>query len=162
SILTDHLGSPIAMLDAQANLAWSAHIGTWGQLRRHSGGQADCPFRWPGQYEDAETGLYYNRFRYYDPEAGQYASQDPIGLAGGLALHAYVPDPTLESDPLGLETPKPPAPYSMRTQLQRGNDHLASVAIDSTEPITAVQVEKAMMETIEKLPEGEKKLIRPG
>ena len=46
-----------------------------------------------GQYEDAETGLYYNRFRYYDPEAGGYTQQDPIGLAGGFGLHAYVHDP---------------------------------------------------------------------
>jgi RHS family protein len=42
----------------------------------------DCPFRYQGQYEDSETGLYYNRFRYYDPSTGAYISQDPIGLAG--------------------------------------------------------------------------------
>ncbi|WP_202807474.1 RHS repeat-associated core domain-containing protein [Gilliamella sp. wkB18] len=40
------------------------------------------PFRQLGQYEDVETGLYYNRFRYYHPETGLYISQDPIGLAG--------------------------------------------------------------------------------
>ena len=56
------------------------------------------PFRFPGQYEDEETGLYYNRFRYYDPEAGQYTSRDPIGLRGGLRLHAYVPDPLRHVD----------------------------------------------------------------
>jgi RHS repeat-associated protein len=55
-----------------------------------------------GQYEDAETGLYYNRFRYYDAEAGQYTSQDPIGLAGGAALYGYVHDPLAWVDPLGL------------------------------------------------------------
>ncbi|MFC5446615.1 RHS repeat-associated core domain-containing protein [Rhizobium halophytocola] len=43
----------------------------------------DCPWRCPGQYEDAETGLYYNRHRHYDPLAGQYASPDPIGLRRG-------------------------------------------------------------------------------
>ena len=42
----------------------------------------DYPFRYQGQYEDSETGLYYNRFRYYDPSTGAYISQDPIGLAG--------------------------------------------------------------------------------
>ncbi|MDR1603073.1 MAG: RHS repeat-associated core domain-containing protein [Tannerella sp.] len=43
---------------------------------------SDCPFGYQGQYEDSETGLYYNRFRYYDPSSGAYLSQDPIGLAG--------------------------------------------------------------------------------
>jgi RHS repeat-associated protein len=61
-----------------------------------------CPFRWPGQYEDEETGLYYNRFRYYDPESGEYTSQDPSGLRGGMALYAYVWDPLKLVDPLGL------------------------------------------------------------
>ena len=37
-------------------------------------------FKYQGQYEDAETGLYYNRFRYYDPNAVSNVSQDPIGL----------------------------------------------------------------------------------
>lgn len=54
------------------------------------------------RHEDAETGLYYNRFRYYDPEAGGYVSQDPIGLAGGAALYGYVGDPTGWVDPFGL------------------------------------------------------------
>jgi len=53
--------------------------------------------RFQGQWEDAETGLYYNRFRYYDPLTGQYLSPDPIGLEGGLRPNAYVsitPTPT--------------------------------------------------------------------
>ena len=62
-----------------------------------------CPFRWQGQYLDAETGLYYNRFRYYDPEAGQYVSQDPIGLAGGNpTLYGYVGDCNTWIDVFGL------------------------------------------------------------
>ena len=55
------------------------------------------------QYEDVETGLYYNRFRYFDPEVGGYVSQDPIGLAGGLQLYGYVNDPLRWIDPWGLE-----------------------------------------------------------
>lgn len=44
-----------------------------------------------GQSYDGETGLAYNRFRYYDPEQGNYISQDPIGLAGGNpTLYGYV------------------------------------------------------------------------
>jgi len=60
------------------------------------------PWRFPGQYEDAETGLYYNRFRYYDPGLGRYLSEDPIGLSGGVALFGYVSAPPTWIDPLGL------------------------------------------------------------
>ena len=47
-------------------------------------------------------GLYHNRFRYYDPEAGQYISQDPAGLRGGLALYSFVLNPNVYIDPFGL------------------------------------------------------------
>jgi RHS repeat-associated protein len=105
SIVTDHLGVPIAMHDAMGEEVWSAQIGTWGDLRRMTAGDAqDCPFRWPGQYEDIETGLYYNRFRYYDREAGSYVSQDPIGLAGGLTGYKYPHDPLVWYDPWGLKS----------------------------------------------------------
>lgn len=102
SILTDSLGVPVLMLDAQGEKVWSADISVYGKLRNVEGQASACPFRWPGQYEDIETGLYYNRFRYYDPDAGQYVSQDPIGLAGGLALCGYVDDPLTWVDPAGL------------------------------------------------------------
>ncbi len=83
SILTDHLGTPVLMADAKGEAVWSTQYSVYGDLRSLKGARHACPFRWPGQYEDVETGLYYNRFRYYDPEAGQYTSHDPIGLAGG-------------------------------------------------------------------------------
>ena len=55
----------------------------YGKIRTFAGCSLnDCSFRYQGQYEDSETGLYYNRFRYYDPSTGAYISQDPIGLAG--------------------------------------------------------------------------------
>jgi RHS repeat-associated protein len=63
---------------------------------------SDCPFRFQGQYEDAETGFYYNRFRYYDPSIGAYLSQDPIGLAGGFELYNYAFDPNTWIDEFGL------------------------------------------------------------
>jgi RHS repeat-associated protein len=102
-IVTDHLGTPTAMLDEQGQTAWSADIGVYGELRNVVGEKQACPFRWPGQYEDEETGLYYNRFRYYDPEVGAYVSQDPIGLRSGLRLHRYVDDPNKRFDPFGLD-----------------------------------------------------------
>ena len=61
------------------------------------------PFRYQGQYEDEETGLYYNRFRYYDPEMGMYISSDPIGLAGNNpTLYSYVSDSNSWVDIFGL------------------------------------------------------------
>jgi RHS repeat-associated protein len=88
-------------------LAWKAQLDGWGVPRAATEGveareRTENPWRYPGQYEDAETGLYYNRFRYYDPEAGRYVSPDPIGLDGGLAIYGYVRDPFGWIDPLGL------------------------------------------------------------
>ena len=58
---------------------------------------------YPGQYHDAESGLHYNRFRYYDPELGRYTNQDPIGLMGGVNSYVYAADnPIVLVDPLGL------------------------------------------------------------
>ena len=61
-----------------------------------------CDLRYQGQIFDAETGLYYNRHRYYDPAIGQYLSPDPIGMAGGTRPQAYVHNPEEWVDPLGL------------------------------------------------------------
>ncbi|WP_373810616.1 glycohydrolase toxin TNT-related protein, partial [Porphyromonas macacae] len=62
------------------------------------------PFLFQGQYFDAETGLCYNRFRYYSPDTGSYISQDPIGLAGNNpTLYGYVFDTNTQIDPFGLE-----------------------------------------------------------
>ncbi len=102
SIVTDHLGTPVLMTNGAGVSVWSASISAYGELRELEGERHACPFRWPGQYEDAETGLYYNRFRYYDAGAGQYASQDPLGLRGGDAQCGYVHDPLVWADPLGL------------------------------------------------------------
>jgi RHS repeat-associated protein len=60
------------------------------------------PFRFQGQQFDEETGLHYNRFRYYDPGVGRFVSQDPIGLRGGSNLFAYTPNPLTWVDPFGL------------------------------------------------------------
>jgi RHS repeat-associated protein len=104
SIITDHLGTPNIVFDKNGNQVWSTDIGVWGELRNLKGARDFCPFRFPGQYEDPETGLYYNRFRYYDPEIGQYISQDPIGLQGrNPTIYGYVFDSSIEIDPFGLD-----------------------------------------------------------
>jgi RHS repeat-associated core domain protein len=70
-------------------------------------GYVSIPFLFQGQYYDYETGLAYNRFRYYDPELGRYISEDPIRFASGtLALHSYVEDVNSWVDVLGLSSYK--------------------------------------------------------
>ncbi|PNL56487.1 RHS repeat-associated core domain-containing protein [Providencia stuartii] len=59
--------------------------------------------RFQGQYFDKETGLHYNTFRYYAPDLGRFTQQDPIGLAGGLNLYQYAPNPLTWVDPWGLD-----------------------------------------------------------
>ena len=70
---------------------------SWAQ---HKGIQN--PLRFQGQYHDHETGLHYNRYRYYDPLVGRFISKDPIGYAGGLNLYVYAPNPVFWIDPFGL------------------------------------------------------------
>ncbi|WP_346432378.1 RHS repeat-associated core domain-containing protein [Flavobacterium lipolyticum] len=75
----------------------------YGDLRNLKGDRSFIPFRQLGQYEDIETGLYYNRFRYYNPDSGLYLSQDPIGLLGSNpTLYAYVHDCNSWVDVFGL------------------------------------------------------------
>jgi RHS repeat-associated protein len=60
------------------------------------------PIRFQGQYFDEETGLHYNRYRYYDPEAGRFISSDPIRLLGGVNFYEFGPNTAEYIDPLGL------------------------------------------------------------
>lgn len=102
AIVTDELGVPLSVMDEVGRAVWSGTLDAFGELRTVTGARSACPFRWPGQYEDSETGLYYNRYRYYDPQSGEFISRDPVGLAGGLALYGYPPDPLTWADPSGL------------------------------------------------------------
>lgn len=103
----DHLGTPQELTDSEGQLVWTAQYKAWGAIseqRSQSARQSDVrnPIRFPGQYHDHETGLHYNRHRYYDPAVGRYVSQDPIGYAGGLNFYTYGPNPTGWVDPMGL------------------------------------------------------------
>ncbi|MCC7541816.1 MAG: RHS domain-containing protein [Deltaproteobacteria bacterium] len=100
-IVGDHLGCPSALYDEAGELAWKAQLDVWG-VAKTDVAKTSQPWRFPGQYEDGETGLFYNRFRYYDPSTGRYISKDPIGIAGGLPPFGYVLDPLVYQDPLGL------------------------------------------------------------
>ncbi|WP_317206046.1 RHS repeat-associated core domain-containing protein [Tenacibaculum maritimum] len=94
---------PIQAYDARGNIVWECQLDIYGKVRNLHGEKTFIPFRYQGQYEDIETGLYYNRFRYYSPDTGTYISQDPIGLLGNNPnLYAYVHDVNSETDVFGL------------------------------------------------------------
>ncbi|WP_236545628.1 RHS repeat domain-containing protein, partial [Tenacibaculum maritimum] len=104
SILSDYLGTPIQAYDAKGNIVWECELDIYGKVRNLHGEKTFIPFRYQGQYEDIETGLYYNRFRYYSPDTGTYISKDPIGLAGDMPnMYSYVSDSNTWIDPFGLE-----------------------------------------------------------
>jgi RHS repeat-associated protein len=103
---TDHLGTPRAGSNAGAAPVWS-----WPSTAYGVGapmGSVTVNLRMAGQYFDAESGLFYNWHRYYDPKTGRYLTSDPIGLEGGLNTFAYVDgNPVSRVDPKGLQCEGP-------------------------------------------------------
>ena len=102
-IVSDYIGRPVQAYDEHGTPVWQADYDIYGNLLNLKGDSQFVPFRQLGQYEDEETGLYYNRFRYYDSNTGGYISQDPIGLAGdNPTLYGYVLDVNTQADSWGL------------------------------------------------------------
>ena len=105
----DHLGTPQELTDCEGKVAWSAQYRAWGQAKEaiseaaRKAGMRN-PIRFQGQYFDEETGLHYNRYRYYDSDCARYITTDPIGLLGGMNAYQYAPNPTGWIDPLGLRS----------------------------------------------------------
>ena len=129
----DHLGTPRELSDEDGSIVWQATYRAWGNTIRVEAAQPgtlqkaallahgqqarqaqndpnaqaqpiEQNLRFQGQYHDEETGLHYNRFRYYDPDVGRFISQDPLSLEGGFNVYFYVPNPTAWVDPLGLKS----------------------------------------------------------
>ncbi len=98
----DHLGTPQELTAPDGEIVWSAHYRAYGQISRLEVGKVDNPLRFQGQYFDQESGLHYNRHRYYNQDVGRYLTPDPVKLAGGINAYQYVPNPTGWVDPLGL------------------------------------------------------------
>ncbi|MGS7599162.1 RHS repeat-associated core domain-containing protein, partial [Escherichia coli] len=99
----DHRGLPLALVSTEGTTAWYAEYDEWGnQLNEENPHQLQQLIRLPGQQYDEESGLYYNRHRYYDPLKGRYITQDPIGLKGGWNFYQYPLNPISEIDPQGL------------------------------------------------------------
>ena len=122
----DHLGTPHMLSDEHGKSVWSAVYDPFGKTTvnedvDNDGKNVTLNLRFPGQYHDAESGLYYNYFRYYDPETGRYLTSDPIGLNGGFSTYAYVEgNPLTWVDPHGLQQTSGPHGYGIRNAYYYG------------------------------------------
>ncbi|CSW67443.1 rhs core protein with extension [Shigella sonnei] len=100
----DHRGLPLALISPEGETAWQGEYDEWGNLLGETSAQhLQQSLRLPGQQYDEESGLYYNRNRYYDPLQGRYITQDPIGLRGEWNLYKYPLNPVRFIDSLGLK-----------------------------------------------------------
>lgn len=102
-IHTDHLGTPRFVTDENQAVVWEGRYSAFGELDYEGANGIEQNIRYPGQYHDRESGLYYNYYRDYDPTIGRYIQSDPIGLSGGTNTYAYVyGNPLSYIDPEGL------------------------------------------------------------
>ncbi|BAX59554.1 RHS repeat-associated core domain-containing protein [Burkholderia stabilis] len=129
----DQIGTPQILTDDYGDVVWEASYKAWGEAReviarasRAAGIVPRNPLRFQGQQVDEETGLHYNRNRYYDPQTGRFVSKDPIGMAGGINVFQYAPNPVGWIDPLGLSKRCPKC-------LPSCNDYASQGPKDSTE-----------------------------
>jgi len=139
-VVSDHLGTPRELLTEQGKRAWAGRLSLWGRCRQwavaaNDADRLSCNLRFAGQYEDEESGLHYNRFRYYDTETGQYLTPDPIGLLGGVNPYGYVHNPLSWVDPLGLAccpgaNGKISTPGNMQKQVERGQAPRDIIRVD--------------------------------
>lgn len=102
AIVTDLVGTPTELVDEQGDIAWYKRSTVWGLTSWNREADAHTPLRFPGQYDDQETGLHYNLHRHYDPETGRYVTSDPLGLVPAPNAATYVVNPFTAMDPEGL------------------------------------------------------------
>lgn len=130
---TDYLGTPKEVTNERGEIVWQGVYDEYGRVEAVKN-QTEQNIRFQGQYEDTETGLYYNRSRYYDADSCRYINQDPISLVGNFNLYKYCRNPLNWIDPWGLDE----LVYQLldkdgnviyygiteRTALERGNEHI--------------------------------------
>ncbi|MCF5097697.1 type IV secretion protein Rhs, partial [Pseudomonas gessardii] len=142
----DHLGTPQELTNAQGKIVWSAHYRAYGQIARLDVDTVDNPLRFQGQYFDRESGLHYNRHRYYNPDNGRYLTPDPVKLAGGLNGYLYVPNPTGWVDPLGLTCKAGNCPGQKNTRPSPHNEESPPSTSGQTRFTTYEQASNKAME----------------
>ncbi|MHC8289344.1 RHS repeat-associated core domain-containing protein [Pseudomonas sp. XS1P51] len=149
----DHLGTPQELTDFGGEIVWSAKYDAYGKITHLAfggGEQLNQPLRFQGQYFDVESGLHYNRHRYYDPEVGRYLTPDPVKLAGGLNQYRYALNPTGWVDPLGLSGN---CPQSDKPGCKAPDD-VSGVKVDEGEPQLPKMTAEQRRERIDELAEA--------
>ena len=123
----NHLGTPQELSDDKGDIVWLSYDRAWGGsfdtiykqqfIDNFALKESELqPIKFQGQSLDVETGLHYNRFRYYDSDVGMFIQRDPIGLLGGNNVFQYAPNPVQWTDPWGLSCTKAkPTKYHKRT-----------------------------------------------
>jgi RHS repeat-associated protein len=100
-IVADHLGTTRALADASGNITDVLAYDSFGNV---TSGQAPTRYSYTGREVDSDTGLIYYRARWYDPQTGRFAGEDPIRFEGGVNFYAYVDNrPLRYTDPSGLQ-----------------------------------------------------------
>jgi len=132
SVHYDQVGLPKLIYDAKGEVVWySPSSDAYGLIEEDARNRVGYALRFPGHYYDSETGLHYNRFRYYDPALGRYLQSDPKGQAGGINIYAYSENPLVCVDVFGLDhdldsdkvsTKKKDADYAGATNKEAGDD----------------------------------------
>ncbi|KAB0661976.1 hypothetical protein F7R23_04600 [Burkholderia diffusa] len=100
----DYLETPQELVDESGKVVWLGRYRAWGWEKTvwretPERNEATNSIRFPGQYCDEETGLHYNRYRYFDRSSGRFISKDSIGWAGRLNVYQYAPNPVEWVDP---------------------------------------------------------------
>ncbi|MEG3759475.1 RHS repeat-associated core domain-containing protein [Pseudoalteromonas carrageenovora] len=102
----DQLNTPRFVTNNKAEVVWENQADVYGyeepEADFNTKSSFTQPIRFQGQYLDEESGLHYNRYRYYSPKQQRFINQDPIGLVGGINHYQYAPNPVNWVDPFGL------------------------------------------------------------
>ncbi|MFG1172773.1 RHS repeat-associated core domain-containing protein [Erwiniaceae bacterium CAU 1747] len=167
---TDLNGSPQEVTDEQGEMVWSGQYGMFGEVARQTDamwrnfsqplGAFRQRLRYAGQYLDEETGLHYNTFRYYAPEAGRFITPDPVGLAGGLNLYHYAPNPLTWIDPLGLSCGNTTRVRHYTNR--KGSNSIKESGIIKAQDNNRVYLEPAKNKPLNQMEAQDKYRIKPG
>jgi RHS repeat-associated protein len=130
-VVSNHLGAVEMVLNDAGETVWRAKLDPYGLAHVETGRRFHQPLRFPGHFFDAETGLHYNRFRYYDPKLGRYLESDPIGVDGGVNLYAYTSNPLREVDLRGLAAKCPNGVDCPKTKKGEQEDPRGAEGTDS-------------------------------
>jgi RHS repeat-associated protein len=172
SVITDHAGRPIVLIDRTGVPVWRARYGPFGDLASIHG-TATLNLRAPGQYFDSESGLTYNQQRYYDATLGRYIQADPLETALGLSSYSYaLSNPNRWADPTGanpaavavliaacLESPPCAAALIYAAYLaQKALSEFIQRLIDGTIPLPAIPWPRTKTDTGDCTPDQHRSL----